>query len=362
MKSKNNIDQNSICIPQDVMVKYLKGELSGKEMNTVERHLSGCEICADTVEGLGMLKDPNEIVSITNRLNRRIDSEISKKKIISMLASPISIAASFLIVLSIVGLIYYTSTLTSQTNTLSENIIPKEEEADFDTAELAPSTAQEEAIIEKEEPQPVKEDVANPKREMEIVTLELNETFDVDSFSPLNEGKGTTADQPAGAPSPPQARAKSGASEKKILTIVDDDIEISESIAIDFKEKSKKADLDIAFDLEEVEVEEEEVFTIVEEMPTFKSNDYKDFRDYIVKNLKYPTEAVENGLQGKVYVSFVVEPDGSVSNVRVTKGIDESLDQEAIRVVESSPKWQPGTQRGKPVRVAYAFPVVFSLE
>ncbi|MDD2196060.1 MAG: M56 family metallopeptidase [Bacteroidales bacterium] len=111
------------------------------------------------------------------------------------------------------------------------------------------------------------------------------------------------------------------------------------------------------------ETVEEDVFKVVENMPKFRGDkSHEMFRNYIAQNLKYPVIAFENGIQGKVFVSFIIEPDGSVSNVKVVKGVDPSIDKEAVRVVESSPKWEPGTQRGVNVRVQLTFPISFSLE
>ena len=77
--------------------------------------------------------------------------------------------------------------------------------------------------------------------------------------------------------------------------------------------------------------------------------------------MKYPQIALENGVQGKVFVQFVVEKDGSVSNIKVVRGVDASLDKEAVRVVSVMPKWKPGKQRGKAVRVAYTLPIAFQI-
>jgi protein TonB len=97
-------------------------------------------------------------------------------------------------------------------------------------------------------------------------------------------------------------------------------------------------------------------------MPGFGGGDNTKFREYIQKNLKYPDVAAENGIQGRVFVSFVVEADGKVTNVKVVRSVDPALDREAVRVVESSPKWKPGRQRGKPVRVSFTFPIIFVLQ
>jgi len=105
-----------------------------------------------------------------------------------------------------------------------------------------------------------------------------------------------------------------------------------------------------------------EAFMVVEQMPSFGSGDANDFRAWISANLQYPKVAAENGIQGRVFVEYIVEKDGSITNVKVLRGVDPSLDREAIRVVESSPKWNSGKQRGKPVRVTYTFPITFALD
>lgn len=107
---------------------------------------------------------------------------------------------------------------------------------------------------------------------------------------------------------------------------------------------------------------EEDVFVIVEQMPGFQGRDSDAFREFLAQNLKYPEIAAENGIQGRVWVRFVVEPNGELSSVSVVRGVDPILDKEAIRVVESSPKWEPGKQRGVAVRVSFTFPINFVLD
>jgi len=109
------------------------------------------------------------------------------------------------------------------------------------------------------------------------------------------------------------------------------------------------------------EVYEGPIFQIVEEMPSFPGGERK-MMEYVAKNIVYPQEALETGIQGRVFVAFVIEPDGAVSNVRVIRSIGGGCDEEAIRVVKSMPKWNPGKQRGKTVRVSYQLPVLFKLQ
>ncbi len=104
-----------------------------------------------------------------------------------------------------------------------------------------------------------------------------------------------------------------------------------------------------------------DVYAIVEQMPEFPGGEVELFH-YISKNIHYPQEAKEKGIQGRVFIGFVIEKDGSVSNVRNLRGVDSELDAEAMRVVESMPKWKPGMHNGEFVRVSYQIPIHFKLE
>jgi TonB family protein len=103
------------------------------------------------------------------------------------------------------------------------------------------------------------------------------------------------------------------------------------------------------------------VYSVVEQMPEFPGGD-KGFHQFIADNVKYPAEAKEKGIRGIVYVNFIVEPDGSVSDIKVLRGIGGGCDEEAVRVVKSMPKFKPGIQNGEAVRVSYTVPVIFRLE
>lgn len=113
---------------------------------------------------------------------------------------------------------------------------------------------------------------------------------------------------------------------------------------------------------EEETVEEEAIpFQLVEEKPSFNGGDANEFSKWVNSRLVYPEIAKENGVQGRVTLQFTVNADGTVSNVKVLRGVDSSLDKEAVRVVSSSPKWKPGKQRDRAVKVTYTFPVIFQL-
>ena len=158
-------------------------------------------------------------------------------------------------------------------------------------------------------------------------------------------------------PPPPPA-----VQEVEVLNVVEDNVE-TESIDIN-TEDDKETEVVIAAPVEApVEEEEEEVvFVIVESMPEFPGGQQALFK-YLSENIKYPVIAQENGIQGRVICQFVVNKDGSIVDVEVARsGGDPSLDKEAVRVIKSMPKWKPGKQRGKPVRVKYTVPVNFKLQ
>ena len=149
------------------------------------------------------------------------------------------------------------------------------------------------------------------------------------------------------------------------IDIIDDNIKLDDDLFINLEDD---ANLGVEImDYKEVEVVEEVVeeeaipFQLVEEKPSFNGGDANEFSKWVNSKLVYPEIAKENGVQGRVTLSFTVEKDGSVTNVRVLRGVDPSLDDEAVRVVKSSPKWKPGKQRDRTVKVTYTFPVIFQL-
>ena len=149
------------------------------------------------------------------------------------------------------------------------------------------------------------------------------------------------------------------------IDIIDDNIKLDDDLFMNLEDD---ANLGVEImDYKEVEVVEEAVeeeaipFQLVEEKPSFNGGDANEFSKWVNSKLVYPEIAKENGVQGRVTLSFTVEKDGSVTNVRVLRGVDPSLDDEAVRVVKSSPKWKPGKQRDRTVKVTYTFPVIFQL-
>ena len=140
----------------------------------------------------------------------------------------------------------------------------------------------------------------------------------------------------------------------EIIEIVEDDVEIEDEIEIEDTESDEDEEIEI------IEEDDDEFFMVVENMPIFPGGDL-GLMKYIQKNVKYPAIAKEYNITGKVYVSFIVDKLGSVTNVKIVRGVDKNLDAEAVRVVKSLPKYKPGKQRGKSVRVMFTIPINFTL-
>lgn len=167
-------------------------------------------------------------------------------------------------------------------------------------------------------------------------------------------------EQPEQLPPPPQEAP----SIAETLTIVDDDTEVEETEIASTEETGQAMEIKyVAPTVEEEEdPEEQTIFEVVEQMPEFPNGGMAGLMQFLSKNIEYPTIAQENGTQGRVTVQFVVNKDGSIVDAKVLRGVDPYLDKEALRVINSMPKWKPGMQRGKPVRVKYTVPVMFRLQ
>ncbi len=191
-------------------------------------------------------------------------------------------------------------------------------------------------------------------REKNVATLEAEtQVVEVEDVIPITEN----------TPPPPQEAPQIPVLSDQI-DIVEDNIKVDDN----FMSLEDNANLgveiqDYVEEVKEEVVEEEAIpFQLVEEKPTFNGGDAQtEFPKWVQSQLVYPEIAKENGVSGRVVLQFTVMPDGSLANINVVRGVDSSLDKEAVRVVKSSPKWKPGKQRDRAVKVTYTFPVIFQL-
>jgi protein TonB len=148
-----------------------------------------------------------------------------------------------------------------------------------------------------------------------------------------------------------------------IVEVNDEEIieEIEVNLDIEMTEDTRIEEVIVARQAEEMPEEKaEEIFTIVEQKPE-PNGGLKAFYEYVGENLKYPAKASRMGIEGRVFVEFIVEKDGSLTDINVAKGIGGGCDEEAVRVISNAPKWNPGKQRGNAVRVRMVIPIMFKL-
>jgi len=194
----------------------------------------------------------------------------------------------------------------------------------------------------------------------EWTSSETNYDALVDTTQAIEEEEILNVD-PTTPPPPPQTQEIPVLSDK--IDIVDDDIKVDDMIINTEDDANLGVEVkDYVAQVEEEVVEEEAIpFQLVEKAPSFQGGGPNEFTKWVNSRLVYPEIAKENGIQGRVTLQFTVEKDGRVTNVKVLRGVDSSLDKEAVRVVSSSPKWTPGKQRDRAVKVTYTFPVIFQL-
>lgn len=145
-----------------------------------------------------------------------------------------------------------------------------------------------------------------------------------------------------------------------LLQVVTNDTKISTDVTFtDFEDDTEIVQMVAVV---EETIEDDQPFLIAETMPSFQGGDLNTFRTWVQQNVKFPQIALENGIQGRVVLTFVIEKDGRLTNITVLQTPDRSLSEEAIRVLNKSPKWSPGKQRNQVVRVKYTLPVDFRVQ
>ena len=160
-------------------------------------------------------------------------------------------------------------------------------------------------------------------------------------------------------PPPPPPQPETVLSD--IIDIQDNEAEVETTDFNSEDEADARVEIQAPIAPPEEEEEEQVIHIRVEKMPEFPGGQ-EALNRYLVRNIKYPLLAQENGIQGRVVCQFVVNSDGSIVDIAVVRGVEESLDKEAIRVIKSMPKWTPGRQGGKSVRVKYTLPIRFQLQ
>ena len=352
------------CLTLEAVQHYLEGRLSIEDHKLVMDHLSTCMLCRDAAEGLAKASDPKAIHREINTINREILEKTSgaafdrshpkaQKKLIGNVWT-YAAAASVILLVGIYFLVRqsrpeYQESMIALNDTVwkdtdqmrqSEPVTVPDSRKVTAKESIPPGVQSMEPEIQESEPEAaVREDNADAISEAQISSGEI---------SPMTDST-----------IPVQVADHSVVVEMKEMA-AEEPLPVIEGISVGgVSAKREKSDhRTVSVDMQTPQGED--VFTIVEQMPEFPGGNDSLFA-FLSKNLHYPEEALTRKIEGTVYLTFAVEKDGSISNIRVLRGILDACDTEAIRVVTSMPRWIPGRQRNTPVRVQYSLPIRFQL-
>ena len=378
------------CLTGDALMLFVNGSLKGVELTNAEQHMAVCPLCADAADGLRMWLKENKSTGAasaepgeepepgkseltgnqaavkaspykpggrfharTDAINKRIRQRLHSHAIIEASESRrlsykpfVWIAAAASVVLFIVG--FYVVWLQSQLVTVklaeerASQMLMLQNPVNPDTLSIIkPGSKTILALNEKREMviPPASEQISLNADQSEIDEITIsdanNAIVQLDEVVPPHE-------VPADKPVVLQEESRAAEANR------DNPAAMSKS-AVPAMKKAETGD------------ESKTIFTIVEEMPSFPGGDAARNK-FLSENIVYPTQASENGIQGTVYVSFIVNTDGKTENIKILRGIGGGCDEEAMRVVKLMPRWKPGKQNGKMVSVFYTMPVYFKLQ
>lgn len=359
IKKSSAMFMPSGCLTADALMLFVAGSLKGADLVNTEQHVAECPLCADAADGLRMwLRDnkagesSNKLHTRTELINDRVKQQLhnhesvdeAKSQRLSDRPSVWFAAAAAIILLMGISFVFW---IQNQNNTkLEAQKLLKEREANF--------IAQ------------IPETLAYPPSNSNVI-LDIQYSSDKGSHIPpvvtiVNEDVALTS-----------ARAGSGGYDAYNSADENEYTETRDGVESDvykeesgmYKGKNARHALPVrnnggAMQRTENDEETSFIFMNVQQMPSFPGGNAARLK-YLAKNLRYPSEAIENGIQGTVFVSFVVKTDGRITNVRLLHRIGSGCDEEAVRVVSKMPQWIPGSQNGKKVDVRYNMPVQFKL-
>lgn len=378
VKSKHtrNLFNASGCLTLDVINRYHSGRLSNKDLEVVRQHMEECEMCRDAVEGYKNLTDQKRQHELVLTLRKKIRSRYltrptkmlyGRERRLNPTLTYISAAATILIILGIFGLINtdifrhknYVAEQIQEEEMKSEDRITRVEEpaseAQIETPpELSKRPDSSTCHLDNQEPELTEETT--------VITGEIEmeeKAFPERDVRLAQAAEEMIPDEPADTHLIERVEHVAGV---EIKTVSEAGKSAAKKVAA-LPVKSVSADMDVETGLEKGDTGRTATgilfFTWVDEMPQFSVNGYQDFNDYIRKNLKYPENARERGVTGEVLIQFIVNTYGKVEDVKAIQVVDPLLDQEAIRVVKSSPRWRSGRQNGEKVNVQLVYPLIF---
>lgn len=376
------------CLSSKGLTRYVEGSLDPEEQKMADMHIRDCALCTDAISGYRHHAHPVGVMPEIHNLNRQLHQRFltiaqnkKKKREERSMVSVFAVAATIILIAGIYLLLRQREMITEkslaekrhdsvltpiipsaqtmsqqkgaegpmqelskaepvkkevkQKTTISENVAMNYERKKTDSVDI-PVVAGENVMLADEE------DIQLAVEADENVPLIITDSVTIHGYLAENNARLMSKDKHA-----PSVKKSAVARSESAL---------AEQVAM------KSAETPEMMVLKSEEAPDDEIFYIVEEMPHFMGGDISRFLKYIAENLIYPAEAAEAGIEGRVMVNFVIDEKGKPTETKILRSVDPLLDTEALRVIALSPLWEPGRQRGKPVKVSYTIPIVFSLQ
>lgn len=324
------------CLSIDALTGLHSNSLNKRSLQKVNDHLKECDLCQDAFEGFKLVNNPVKINEIVTEINYNLKSKLigheieSNKPNKQIRIIAFSAAASIIILFGLFFLI----TQTQKSSFIeTANNIPAIE--NLPTIPIPDTSTNQKT--ESSNPSEKDEEVLFPagidEKEMDVAFL--SDTYESQEFY-LEAIVLSTV---------PAMNLQAANQAGDIETVIDN----KETLNIEMEEEK-----------ENIELRAEQIFSIVEQMPEFPQG-YEELSKYLKSNLQYPQEAREMKISGKVFISFIVEENGNITNAKILRGIGGGCDEAALEIIEAMPDWNPGKQNGKAVKVQFNMPIVFKL-
>jgi TonB family protein len=338
------------CLSVHALGAFHSNKLSEQELRAVNNHIAACPFCSDAVDGYGSRASFNEQVKIVEHLKQDVLREYKEEKTTLPLRRNfrllLPIAASILLLIGVLSL--FRLIQNHRENAISQVQIPHEYKPD---ETVIPSEQHSESGIQVKKLEPpqvtLKSSTSNSEKSESHPLKKLTGKTTVSSLpsnikEKINQSPADESENSASAGSTSSGITEPG------LTRADEteNFHLAES---NFTKAGPSG-------------KEMQFYYLVEDMPRFQTGDLEKFREYVQKKIRYPKEAILEGIEGTVYVSFVIEPSGKISNCSIYHGVSNAIDEEAVKVVAASPEWKPGKHKGVKVKVGFIIPVRFQLD